>query len=274
MPFLFVVLYGLLSGFFDVLPVSSLGHQDLLCNIFGVEESLHLYKFLVHLASLAALIFASMPSITSLLREQRILSLPHKRMQGERKFTYELRFVKTVIFTVTIMTVLTSIWGNRAQSLLTTGILFVVNGVIILVPEYLPVGNKSAKHLNRLDATAFGALSGFGIFPGISRIATMQCYGSLRGADRSRICNWVVLAMIPALAVMTFLDLIAVFTAGAGVASFLSFLSFLLGAILSFIGTFSGITLIRFLSAKVGFVGFGYYSIGAGLLTFFLYLTA
>ena len=274
MPFLFVALYGLLSGFFDVLPVSSLGHQEVLQSIFGVDASLNLYKFLIHLASLTALIFASMPSISSLLREQRILSLPHKRMQGERKFTYELRFVKTVIFSVILVTILTCIFGNRTQSLLTTGILFVVNGVIVLVPEYLPVGNKSAKHLNRLDATAFGALSGFGILPGISRIAAMQCYGSLRGADRSRICNWALLAMIPALVVLTFVDLIGIFTAGAGVESFLSFLGFLLGAILSFVGTFSGVTLIRFLSTKVGFVGFGYYSLGAGLLTFFLYLTA
>ncbi len=273
MPFLFVALYGLFSGFFDVLPVSSFAHQAVLQSIFGVEGSVHLYKFFVHLASLIALFFASMPSITALLREQRILSLPRRRMQGDRKFTYELRFVKTAIIATIFSTVFMLLVGNRTYTLLAIGILCVVNGVIVLVPEYLPWGNKTAKHMNRLDAIFFGLFGGFGIFPGVSRIATMQCYASLRGVDRTRSCNWALLATIPALVVLVFFDLVGMFTVGIGTVSFLTFLSFLLGAILSFIGTFGGVTLIRFLSAKVGFVGFGYYSIGVGLLTFFLYLT-
>ena len=68
-------------------------------------------------------------------------------------------------------------------------------------------------------------------------------------------------------------DFIGLFAVGVETVTFLSFLSYLLGTALSFAATFGGITLIRFLSAKVGFVGFGYYSIGVGLFTFFLYLT-
>lgn len=274
MPFLFVVLYGLLSGFFDVLPVSSFAHQTMLQNIFGIDDSLHLYMFLIHLASLGAIVFSSMPSITALMREQRFATLPRRRAQGERKFTYELRFVKTAVVAAAISTVIILIIGKKQlEHLWLVGILCILNGVIVLVPEYLPYGNKTAKHMNRIDSVIFGVIGSLSVFPGISRFAVMQSYASLRGVDRSRACNWALLAMIPVLAVMTLFDLVGMFTAGIGVNSFLVVIFYISGAVLSFLGTFGGVTLLRFLSAKVGFAGFGYYSIGAGLLSFFLYLT-
>lgn len=274
MPFLFVALYGLLSGFFDVLPVSSYAHQVLLQNLFGITGSLHLYKFLIHLASLGAIVLTSIPSITALVREQRIASLPHRKVQGERKFTYELRFIKSAVMAVIISTVIMFMIGkNQPMHLWLIGILCVLNGVVVLLPEYLPYGNKTAKHMNRLDAIVFGAIGSLSVFPGISRFGAMLSYASLRGVDRSRSCNWAILTMIPAFLVMILFDLIGMFTMGTGVTSFVSVLLCILGAVLSFVGTFGGVTLIRFLSAKVGFAGFGYYSIGAGLLSFFLYLT-
>lgn len=273
MPFLFVVLYGLFSGFFDVLPVSSSAHQAVFQKLFGVNGPMHLYHLFIHLASLFALILASMPSITALLREQRILSQPRKRMQGDRKFTYELRFVKTAAISAAVFTALMMLVGGFSNNLLVMGIFCVVNGAIVLVPEYLPYGNKTAKHMNRLDASVFGLVSGLSAFSGVSRIATMQFYGSMRGADRTKVCNWALLATIPALVVLSLVDLFGLFTDGAGTVTFLTFLSYLFGAALSFVGTFSGVTFLRFLSAKIGFTGFGYNSIGAGIFTFFLYLT-
>lgn len=273
MPFLFAALYGLFSGFFDVLPVSSFAHQSILQSVFGISDSPYFLRLLVHIASLSALIFASMSSVTALMREQRILTLPRRKTLSDRKLTYELRFVKTAAVAILFSTILALLLSKNAQPLVKTGILCIINGVLVLVPEYLPYGNKTAKHMSRLDAAFFGALGGLGVIFGISRIAIMQFYASLRGADRSRSCNWVLLATIPALLVLCFFDIVGVFTAGFGAITFISFLSSVLGAILSFFGTFAGVTLIRFLSAKVGFVGFGYYSIGAGLLTFFLYLT-
>ena len=273
MPILFVVLYGLLSGFFDVLPVSSFAHQSVLQNLFGIDGPLHLYKFLVHLASLAALVFTCMPNITALLREHRIQSLPRRRTQGDRGVTYELRFIKTALFATAVSTVLMLLIERQSQALSMIGIFCVVNGVVVLVPEYLPYGNKTAKHMSRIDAIFFGLLGGLGVFPGISRIATVQCYASLRGVDRAKASNWALLTTIPSLVVLIFFELIGMFTDGVGTISFPMLLSFCFGAVLSFLGTFGGVTLIRFLSAKVGFVGFGYYSIGAGLLTFFLYLS-
>ena len=273
MSFLFVALYGILSGLFDVLPVSSFAHLRVLENMYGVGEELHLLRFLIHLASLGALVFLSLPSINALAREQRILSFPRRKALGERKLTYELRFVKAAIAAIAVSVAVLMAIGTQHYSLLLVGIFCVLNGIVVLVPEYLPFGNKTAKHLTRIDSVIFGLLGGIGVFPGFSGVASMQCYANLRGVDRTKSSNWVLLGMIPALAVIAFFDLVGMFTGGLGAISFLTFLSFVFGAICSFLGTLAGVTLIRFLAAKGSFSGFGYYSIGVGLLTFFLYLT-
>lgn len=273
MPFLFVVLCSLISGFFDVLPVSSFAHQDALQNLFGINGTVPLFNFFVHLGSLAALIFTCFSNLTALLREQRLLSLPRRRRQGERKFTYELQFVRTAFVTITFSTILFLFFRDRLHNTLVVGLLCILNGVLVLVPEYLPAGNKTAKHMNRLDAAVFGLIGGLGVFSGISRITAMNFYGTMRGVDRTKGCTWALLAAIPAMALLAIADFISFFAVGIEPITFFSFLSYFVGAALSFAGTFGGVTLIRFLSAKVGFVGFGYYSIGVGIFTFFLYLT-
>ena len=273
MSFLFVTLYGLFSGFFEVLPVSSFAHQSIIRHIFGVKTPLHLYNFLLHIAMLSAVILTSMPSISALVREQRILSLPRRALRSERKFTYELRFIKPAAFAVSLSSAIVLFVGKQTISFLAVAILCVLNGALVLTPEFLPYGNKTAKHLNRLDAVAFGLFGGLGIVPGISRISVMQGYASARGVDKVRASNWVLLTSIPVLFILILFDLVGMFSVGIGGISFVTILSFMFGSILCFVATFGGITIFRFLSAKVGFAGFGYYSIGAGLLAFFLYLT-
>jgi hypothetical protein len=46
-----------------------------------------------------------------------------------------------------------------------------------------------------------------------------------------------------------------------------------LASLTAFVGSYLGITFIRFLAVKVGFSGFAYYSWGAALFAFILYLT-
>ena len=127
MPFLFAALYGLFSGFFDVLPVSSFAHQSILQSVFGISDSPYFLRLLVHIASLSALIFASMSCVTALMREQRILTLPRRKTLSDRKLTYELRFVKTAAVAILFSTILALLLSKNSQPLVKTGILCIIN---------------------------------------------------------------------------------------------------------------------------------------------------
>ena len=68
------------------------------------------------------------------------------------------------------------------------------------------------------------------------------------------------------------MEFFAVFAAAATL-SFISFLCCITAALMSFIGAYLGICMIRFIAVRVGYSGFAYYSWGLALLTFILYLT-
>ena len=77
---------------------------------------------------------------------------------------------------------------------------------------------------------------------------------------------------IPALAVICALDIAALVMVGAAGITFILVLKGILAAAAAYIGTWSGITLVRFLSVKKGFSFFAYYCWGAALFVFILYL--
>ena len=52
------LLYGLVSGFAEFLPVSAAAHQALMKRLFGVDVQTGFLDFLVHAAVLAALCFS------------------------------------------------------------------------------------------------------------------------------------------------------------------------------------------------------------------------
>ena len=87
------------------------------------------------------------------------------------------------------------------------------------------------------------------------------------------ICSLLVLLMsIPAVALRCLFDIITMFSLGLGIASFLGFLGCLLAAIGAFCGAYLAISIMRYLTVRAGFSGFAYYSWGAALFAFILYL--
>lgn len=273
MPFLFVLLYGLISGLTELMPVSSLAHQSLLIYVFGVEGSPHLLNLFLHLSSLLATALFTQPTIRALMRKQRSSPIRRHRTNADRKYTYDLHFLKAAAFSLLIGMVIGQLFFDRTNSLLLLCLLFLMNGIILIVPEYMRQGNRTAKHLNQLDAILFGFLSVLGALPGLSRIAVMSSYGSARGVDKATNWNWVLVLTIPALAILTIFDLVGIFAYGVGTITFGGFMAYLLGAILAFFGTCGSILLIRFMTVHIGLSVFAYYSFGSAALTLFLYLT-
>ena len=49
------IVYGLISGFADILPVSAQAHQTLMLKFFGVRGNMAVMELLIHIAVIAAL---------------------------------------------------------------------------------------------------------------------------------------------------------------------------------------------------------------------------
>ncbi len=268
------LLYGFISGIAEFLPVSSRAHQSLLRYIFGVSTRNFLQELLVHIGLLLALFVAFRDVLHRLRREQKSLSMNRRKRNRslDVKSLYDLRLIKTAAFPLLIGLILCTSVGKWGDGLLTVMGFLLVNALILLLAEHISHGNRDSRTMTALDGIIMGILGALSSFPGISRTGIISAYATIRGADNQNAVNWAILLGIPALIFAGCYDIVLIFSAGIGALS----LSVIIGCILSGIGAFAGgyaaISMLVSILNHTGYSPFAYYSIGAALLSFVLYL--
>lgn len=266
------VLYGLLSGFTEFLPVSSSAHQILFRELFGMGYS-PLLNLFVHLASLCVVVFCNR---TMLIRIQRD-KLRYRRMSRLKRqhmsvsTVYDWRLVVTAAVPLVIVLLAQYVTVSVIETPVMVLIL-IVNGIMLFVPEHMRHANKNAQAMSGLDGIFMGIFGALSALPGISRNGVITAFAISRGADRQCAVDWALLLSIPALLVLSGLDLVAIVTAGVGTISFLIVLCYIFAAFATVVGGYFGIRLIRFMAVHLDFIGFAYYSWGVALFSFVLYL--
>lgn len=273
MDFLQSIIYGLISGLAEFLPVSAGGHQAILMKFFGISDANPICVFFTHLGCLLAVFFCCRPIFCRLAREFRITATPAKgRRNRDARSVYDLRLLRTAMIPMLIGLLPYGFTMRLGNNILLLAIFMIINGIMIMVPEYMPLGNKTAKHMSTLDGVGFGIAGAFSAIPGISRLGAINAFGLMRGADREHTLNWAFALSLPALLLMLLFDLIGILSGGFAV-TFGLVLCYICAGIMAFFGAYSGILLIRFLMVRTGYVGFAYYCWGAAFLALILYLT-
>ena len=268
------VLYGLISGLSEFMPVSSHAHQSLMRYMFGVDTRDSLQDLLVHIGLIMAIYEACRERIYLLLREQKILSTSRRSRQrflGGRTL-YDLRLLTTATVSLLMGLILSFFTVNMENDLLSLIVFLTINALILLFSEHAPHGNRDARTMSRLDGVAIGIVGAFSVFPGISRTGAICAYARARGADSHSTANWAVLLGIPALLFAVFFDVFWMVSAGIGTVTFYAVACYFLSGIASFCGGYLGISILRIALNHSGLSGFAYYSIGAALFSFILYL--
>ena len=264
------VLYGVTSGLSEFIPVSSKAHQALLQNLFGLDGSDALLNVIIHLAVLLSLITGCRNILEQIKRDSKLPRITRHR-HGSFRNNLDLRFVKSgAIPLITGLVIFTYI-SNAFQSMAFVALFLLLNGILLFVPCRMLQGNKDARSMSGLDAIFVGLFGALSAFPGLSRIGMMTSVSLARGADRQHALNWALLLNMPALALLTFIDLLIII-AGAQTFKFTVFFCYILAGLGAYIGGYFGILIMKFRSIKAGFTGFAYYSWGAALFAFILYL--
>lgn len=268
------VLYGLVSGFTEFLPVSSLGHQAIMMRLFGLDCREPVRDILVHLAIIISLLVGCRNMLIRLRREQLIASRSRRKRTYERKGMYDLRLVKTAAYPLVIGLILYIATRNMEFQPIYLALFFLINGIVIMVPEYVRQGNKDSRAMSGFDGILMGLGGALSAFPGISRIGTSMGIAILRGADRHHALNWVLLLSIPSLVLFLVFDIVNLFIISIGAISFAVIVGYLLSAAAAFCGGYLSIVFIKFVTERSSYSGFAYYSWGAAMFSFVLYLIA
>lgn len=268
------LLFGLISGLSDILPVSSQAHKAMMLKVFGMNGEEALLRLFIHAGILAALYYCCANQIMRFSRQLRLARVPKKKRKRpvDTRTLMEFRLLRMIVIPVLISLYFyqhTAAWGTKLNLI---AIFLLINGVILFVPSLFPTGNKDARNMSGLNGLLIGLGGAASVVPGISAIGSVNAVSSVCGADRSFSLNLSFLMNMVLTVGLIALDFAAVYASGASNLSFYVLVTYFISGVAAFGGAYLGIQTMRALAANIGFNIFAFYSFGAALLSFVLYL--
>lgn len=266
------ILYGLISGFSEFLPVSLPAHQYLYVFFTGFSDSSAFLKLMVYIGCLAALLVSCRTSLIHMRRENRIASVAKNKRKRVPDMVAVLNFRLMLVGMIPMFLLLlfSGIFMRNFGKLTWIAGMLTISGFLVYMPVFFPVGNRDSQNMGPLDGLLLGLCSGLSVIPGISGMGAIMCAGRSRGCSRTYILEVALLFTIPVLAGLIFGYIILVVSAGAIELNVL--ISGLIAAVSAFGGGVAGIYLMRYLAVKLDFHAFSYYCWGLAAFCLIYYL--
>ena len=268
------IIFGLISGLSDVLPVSSQAHKAILLKIFGQNGENPLMRLFIHIAILAALYYSCSNHILRITRQLKLSRIPKKKRTRplDVRTLMEFRLLRMMVIPALLGLLAYNRVAELGTKLQITAIFLVINAVILFLPTLLPTGNKDARSMSALEGMLMGLGGAASVLPGISSVGATMSVASVCGADRVFALNLTYLMhMVLTIALIGF-DFAAIFASDIGNLTVGILVTYILAAASAFAGAYTGIRAMRLLAVNIGYTAFALYSIGAAMLSFVLYL--
>lgn len=190
---------GIVQGITEFLPISSSGHLVLLERIWHIQGSGLLFVTLLHVGTLAAVLFAMKDDVMTLLRNP---------------FSWTGRMILVALIPTAIVgAVFEEFFEHLFQNPVTVGFEFVITGVVLWWIDSITTGHKELEDVKPVDALWIGTLQGAAIIPALSRSGLTIAAGLWRGLDRDTAGRFSFLLSIPAIIGATLVQLDDVFEA-------------------------------------------------------------
>ena len=268
------ILFGLVSGAADIIPVSGQAHRLLLLKFFGVNQMPNLLALVLHLSVAAALYLSSQGQFVRMNRARALARIPKKKRKRplDTRSMMDWSLIKTMLVPTVIGLLLNSrVRGWSVTMFLIAGMLF-ANGLILYIPQFLPTSNRDSRTLTRLEGVLMGLGAGASVLPGISTVGIMVSIASVCGIERLYGLNMTFIVKMFFLIGLMVYDVLAIITDGLGGLTVMLLAQYLFTGLLSFGASMFAIRLLRRLAPEHGFHTFGVYCWGLALFTFILNL--
>lgn len=265
---------GLLSGLFDIFPVSAQAHSVLLLKFFGLKSSSDLINLLIHMGVLGALYYNSHTQLIRFSRARALARVPKRKRKRplDVRSMMDWSMLKTMMIPALIGVYLRKFTAGLQSNLMLIAWFLFLNGVILYLPQFFPTSNRDSRTLSRVEGLLMGLGGMISAVPGISAIGATTSIASVCGVDRTYGFNMAVLMDMSIMAGLMVHDILGIMANGIGAISFVILVRYILSAAAAFCGATFGIKLMRKLALEKGFSIFGIYCWGLALFTFVLNL--
>jgi len=266
------IVFGIVQGIAEFLPISSSGHLALIDNFFGKSEGDNFAFFIfLHLATLISVCIVYRKDVWQLIKG--FFTLIQKVFTGKIKlFSKEKQNIDygeklfIMLFLASIPLVPVALIENRVEYISNyswvIGMLLIINGAMLYISEKFTKSNDDLAHSDYQKPFFIGLFQVFGVLPGISRSGSTITGGMFFGLNRQDAVKFSFLMSIPAIIGACILKLPKFFT--EGVESDMLYPSLVGAVVAGFIGFFA-IKLLQFIAKNRGLSVFSIYCFIVGI---------
>ena len=210
MEYLKFILYGLIQGLTEFVPVSSTAHLIVLSHFFGLDEPGHSLSAVIQFGSVLALIWYFKKDIFRL-----------KSQSSRTFFDYfpNKRLLKSIsVNTIPIMLLggfikffVPNFFYDFFRSNLSIALITFIMTILMLVADNSKRGYVNLRNHKYSDSFLIGLSQAFAVFPGFSRSGLTISLALINGWERADAAKFSFLLGIPAISIAAIVEFISYF---------------------------------------------------------------
>lgn len=266
MDYIYSIIYGIIQGISEWLPISSTGHLILAENLFPMnvtDEFFKMFEVVIQLGSILAVL---------ILFWSKLCPVGYKKTEGFtlKKETFNLWGKVVVgIIPAMILGLLLDEFTDKIEQNFVIATTLILYGVLFIVVEHL--NKKRETKINSLEdisyrlALCVGAFQALALIPGTSRSGATILGAIILGFYRPVAAEFSFFLAVPTMFGASFLRVLGFIKDGAAISQH-EIIILVIGTIVSFLVSVLAIKFLMSFIKKKDFVPFGYYRIVLGIL--------
>ena len=266
------VLFGIVEGITEWLPISSTGHMILLnefINLNVSDEFYKLFEVVIQLGAIMAVVVLFFKEIWPLKKQKEKIVLDKKSLNLWGKI------IVACIPAVIIGLLFDDILDKYLYNGVVVALALIIYGIIFIIIESKNIGKRNVKSIDKISykqALGIGAFQLLALIPGTSRSGSTIIGGLLLGLERSVIAEFTFFLAIPVMAGASLLKLLKYIIKVGFVFNGLEIAILVVATIVAFVVSMIVIRFFMNYIKKHDFKVFGYYRIVLGFIVLLYFL--
>jgi undecaprenyl-diphosphatase len=191
------VVYGIVQGLSEFLPISSSAHLRIVPALFGWEDPGSAFSAVIQLGTMLAIVCYFWRELTHVAFAW-VRGIVDKSVRG----SLEYRLGWYLIFATIPVGILGFLFKDQietgARNLWLIASTLIIMALVLLASEKVGVKTRQEEDLNRTDAVVVGLAQSLALIPGVSRSGATITAGLFRGLTREAAARFSFLLSVPA----------------------------------------------------------------------------
>ena len=246
MEYLIFILYGLIQGLTEFIPISSTAHLKVISLFFGIDDPGPSLSAIIQIGSVLALIWYFKNDIFNFRRQSSKKIFDY--LLNENLFrSILIGTTPIILFGGAIKLFIPYFFDKILRSNLSIALVSLLMAIFMYIADNSKKGSINLKNHNLLDSFLIGLSQAFAIIPGVSRSGVTISTALVSGWERSDAARFSFLLGIPAISLAAIVEFISSFNEPSS----FSFFPLIVGLITTFVSSLFAIDFfLKYLSSN------------------------